>query len=1413
MPGEIPGPGEEVVGARNQSEPVSDSAVVPVPDSPAAGETSDAAAASAPSDAEQVILNQIAEAQANINRLEAERDGLAPGDAKIPSLSKTIAQEAKALAQVKRAAEMEEVALVHAPRRAEKKAIKEEEDKDKTFRQVGFLIDGEERLHDHMQQHRKERVEKHYGKGWLGKINAMLAGANIEGGPSVNQDIVLRLQKTLIKEIGVKGTISLVAAGLLAGTVTAPMLAIIGTAIAAGIAGRAAVEGIRVWRGKERGQKAEIEKMDGAVEEGIQTLIHQCSALRLQLREENESTDPSYDVETDPRYLEKFFQIVELLEDDSQRRVALISSSAEDAEGKHEDRYVLVGADGKELGSENQTEYTDIKNVDEEYKAMRQSEKKAETIADVVAGVTSFAGAIWAKFGLAKIVAEHTAKATADAMAQRLASGEVIGPYDFDKIHPSHLIQKVVDGAKVCLGPDGIWRDTLANLRGAIESQELVKLVASEAKALIGVGISSLVQIFHRPIADTITQPEERIAETDKKNMAKLEEGFKHDFPSRPGGVDPRPEAPRAGDGGGPSRERPRTAELGQSDHLFTNVGMVHTITPGHYFEEVFGVDVDNYDPEMHYFYALDGSGGRIGDEPYAFDESWTDTLFKAVEPPESRFKDSLRVEGEDGPAFRVGQEISFSLEDKNGAKNPAKAKITEIEDLNNSDQLNSDDSIKVTFELIGQGDRKSLTLPRNQWAAASEGGAAWELLLNKAFKEGEASEAEDEGDDERPDDEKNFHPIDSLQTADGTINNKSTYEYTDPSGNVYDIQVGKIEANKAKGGHGDDEVHIHYWVSEGTFGDDVEVIVEDSRAAFEKQNLSNDEFMAKLVKLSKPVTAPGEPPAEPNAGTLPEAANPPEQETVETKKQRLNEYFQAHSTQLVRVDKEGNIVFRDEKAAGKFEGAKLEAKPGANTIKEVDFPAQMVGVRSKAGEDGVWEVAYNVIGKDIPGFDYGGFFHSSDPTSYNWFRNSVTKTGEGAPPFGTGKYSVRFDDGELYELTNVIKTTDDYNYRFEHKGPLGSKIMETGRTHLLVGAVDWYVKKGAAAPAPPPLLTQQEPGLEEWQPEWSTPQRTPPAESPLPPPLSTGIPAPEAEVVSEPKSAEYRRAGDFTEPSADSAELPRNLETVQDMLSPQVLITNNDGSRTLVTGKSNEGYAAQRINPDGTTDVLSQISGESLATEMKEWSKETPESAERRWKDISEDLKEAFRQGTEWRAESAHKDERFEGVNSVTISPRDDESRIGPNISVQKDDGTLLELTYNELATNFYPSTISPPLRWSEQPKVYERWMKENITETVQGANPEYQSIENGVQFNYDNGNRIDLKPGTIIPFNLDGSEYKLKIESAELIGGGASSTDMLKVKFEGIDDPLSKPLASWRADVLVGDVFNELVKGEQNG
>lgn len=750
---EIPGPSEADVVNRTAAEPVSGAAAVSAPDSATTGETPDVVGAPAPSDAEQTILKQIAETQARIDRLQAERDSLSPGDAKIPSLSKMIAQEAKALARVKRESEMEEVALTHAPGRAEKKAIKEEEDRDKIFRQVGMLIDGDKRLHDHMQRHRTERVEKHYGKGWLGKINAMLAGANIEGGPNANQDIVLRIQKTLIKEVGIKGTISLVAAGLLAGTVTAPMLAVIGTAIAAGIAGRAAVEGIRVWRGKERGKKAEIDKMDGAVEEGIQTLIDQCSGLRLQLRDENESSDPSYDVESDPRYLEKFLQIVELLEDDSQRRVALISSTAENTEGKHADRYVLVGANGKELGSENQTVYTDVKNVGEEYKKMRESEKKTESTADFIAGVTSFTGAIWAKFGLAKHVAEQAAKATADAVAEKLKSGATIGPYDFDKIRPDHFVKAIADDAKAFLGSDNIWRDTVANLRGAIESQELVKLVASEAKALIGVGISSLVQIFHRPIVDSISRPEERIAESDQKNMTKLREGFAHDFPSKPvGAVVPRPEIHRPGSGGGgvSGGERAGTVELDRLDHLFTNVDVVHGVDPGSYFEEVYEIDVDDYDPQMRYFYPLDGRGDRTGGEPFVYDKALAERVFEEAEVPKDRPEDSLRVEGEDEPIFQVGQEIDFSLKDKDGTGNPAKAKITEIEDPNDSTaELNLDDQIRVTFKLMGKNEQRSLTLTRKQWTTVPEGAVAWELILNRAFEKVEAPADEDDGDTE----------------------------------------------------------------------------------------------------------------------------------------------------------------------------------------------------------------------------------------------------------------------------------------------------------------------------------------------------------------------------------------------------------------------------------------------------------------------------------------------------------------------------------------------------------------------------------------------------------------------------------------------------------------------------------------
>lgn len=123
--------------------------------------------------------------------------------------------------------------------------------------------------------------------------------------------------------------------------------------------------------------------------------------------------------------------------------------------------------------------------------------------------------------------------------------------------------------------------------------------------------------------------------------------------------------------------------------------------------------------------------------------------------------------------------------------------------------------------------------------------------------------EAAEEGGDDDEDDEKNFHPIDSLQTADGIIDNKSSYTYTDPSGIPYRIQVQIIEANKAKSGPDDDEVHIYYSINGGTLGDGAGVVVTDSRAAFEKRPLNNDGFIAQLVESRKPATKPEAPPEE----------------------------------------------------------------------------------------------------------------------------------------------------------------------------------------------------------------------------------------------------------------------------------------------------------------------------------------------------------------------------------------------------------------------------------------------------------------------------------------------------------------------------------------------------------------------
>lgn len=350
---------------------------------------------------------------------------------------------------------------------------------------------------------RQQRIDRDYGKGIIGRANAKLAGANLKQGANLWEDLGRRAIKIAGKTT-ISGAVGYATLAVFTATASWPILA---AAVTAGAAGRSAVELIRWASRKESKGRAEIEKLNEIFINYLRQEYQGTETLRLQILEA-EGND--YDVESDPRFVERIVKIFAALEDESQRRVVKLRIG----EG-----YEAVGLDA---------ETTDeMINVGELSKKQRTTEKRWETAADIVSAVSSLGAGIANKIFAGKKIAEEAAKQSAARAAESLKAGHTIGIFDFDNIAPGHFIQmdKITGQVNYLIDminkiPHYIGSD-LVGTQAAIAKEKAAEFFAKQIPALVGLGVAFLGQVLYRPVADSVTDP---VARSDEEIKTKIEE-------------------------------------------------------------------------------------------------------------------------------------------------------------------------------------------------------------------------------------------------------------------------------------------------------------------------------------------------------------------------------------------------------------------------------------------------------------------------------------------------------------------------------------------------------------------------------------------------------------------------------------------------------------------------------------------------------------------------------------------------------------------------------------------------------------------------------------------------------------------------------------------------------------------------
>lgn len=282
---------------------------------------------------------------------------------------------------------------------------------DRLLSRGGFLaLDNEDR---------RRRISEQYGSSFLGKINALMSGAYIkhydpqvtalereqasphqhiaiganipgqtdqaqdrsmivteadgvyQGGPSVVEEAGVRLGKTIAKTAVTAGIAGVAMTGLAAlGGFTLPAFGVVAGGMAAG---RLAVEAVRMGYGggKERKLRNEIENANRASLLAIQRNYQETLEKRRSLKAAHPN-DSEYSVDTDPEYVGMLVKVVELLNDDSKRRVKATRINGQDG-------YVAV-----ENGTEGDGSFT----IAEKQAELRKMENTWETVANIASAVT-----------------------------------------------------------------------------------------------------------------------------------------------------------------------------------------------------------------------------------------------------------------------------------------------------------------------------------------------------------------------------------------------------------------------------------------------------------------------------------------------------------------------------------------------------------------------------------------------------------------------------------------------------------------------------------------------------------------------------------------------------------------------------------------------------------------------------------------------------------------------------------------------------------------------------------------------------------------------------------------------------------------------------------------------------------------
>jgi len=363
-------------------------------------------------------------------------------------------------------------------------------------------------------QDKARRLEKNYSNKGVRKFDKYLASADTKGNLTVLEELKRRGTKVAIKT-GISGALGLTAAGVLGGLSVAtlgPILAGVGI----GAAGRGLYELYRTYKGNERSERNKIEQANEAVIQKVEELVDECATLQLEMFANPETLDATT-IETDPKYKALIFEIAEMMYDDTARRAKEIV----DLEGRA--RYIGLRRD--EGKNEEGNDQEKVVNIGLAEGKLRQMERRAETKADLIALITSVGGSALTGF----LAAQNAGQEAAKRAGEKLINGQVVGPYDFDKLRIpdsafAHKVQIIANDIKPYFDTvSHIWHDSLSNLTAAIGKSETAVAMLAQGKAAVSVLVGGLVQFFVNQSADRDSRP---FIEKEKAQVVRAKELF-----------------------------------------------------------------------------------------------------------------------------------------------------------------------------------------------------------------------------------------------------------------------------------------------------------------------------------------------------------------------------------------------------------------------------------------------------------------------------------------------------------------------------------------------------------------------------------------------------------------------------------------------------------------------------------------------------------------------------------------------------------------------------------------------------------------------------------------------------------------------------------------------------------------------